>query len=64
MSLGRSNLGERCGRGMRGEKNVLRFWWKISRERDHSEDRDIDGMGSEWILGRLGGGGVHSVGSG
>jgi hypothetical protein len=29
------------------------FWW----ERDHSEERGVDGMlGSEWILGRLAGG--------
>jgi hypothetical protein len=35
-------------------------------EKDHSEDRGIEGrMGSEWILGRLVGGcRVDSVGSG
>jgi hypothetical protein len=34
-------------------------------ERDHSEDRGINGrMGSGWILGRLSGGGMDSTGSG
>jgi hypothetical protein len=33
------------------------FWWESPKEREHSEDRDVDGrMGSEWILGRLDGG--------
>jgi hypothetical protein len=27
----------------RTEKCTL-FWWKIARERDHSEDRDVDGI--------------------
>jgi hypothetical protein len=32
-----------------------RFWWESPKERDHSEDRSVDGrMGSEWILGRMG----------
>jgi hypothetical protein len=36
----------------RSEK-CTRFWW----ERDHSEDRGLDGrMGSGWILGTLAGG--------
>jgi hypothetical protein len=35
-------------------ENCIRFWWKIPKERDHSEDRCVDGrMGSEWILVRL-----------
>jgi hypothetical protein len=34
-----------------GERNCTRFWW----ERDHSENGDVDRMGSEWILGRLAG---------
>jgi hypothetical protein len=30
-----------------------RFWWESPKERDHLEDRGIDGrMGLEWILGR------------
>jgi hypothetical protein len=32
------------------------FWWEGPKERDHSEDRGVDGrMGSEWILERLAG---------
>jgi len=39
------------------ERKCTRFWWEGPKERDHSEDRGIDGrMGSEWILGRLAGG--------
>jgi hypothetical protein len=61
ISLGRSSQGEWGGRGMwhaweRREK-CTRFWWESSKE-DHWEDRGIDGrVGSEWILGRLAGGG-------
>jgi hypothetical protein len=42
------------------------FWWESSKERDQSEDRDVDErMGSEWMLGTLAGGvGVKSVVSG
>jgi hypothetical protein len=37
--------------------SCTRFWSKIPKERDHSEDRGIDGsVGSERILGRLAGG--------
>jgi hypothetical protein len=33
-----------------------RFWWESPKERDHSEDRGVDGsMGLEWFLGRLDG---------
>jgi hypothetical protein len=33
------------------------FWWGSPKERDHLEERGIDGrMGLEWILGRLVGG--------
>jgi hypothetical protein len=31
-----------------------KLWWETPKERDHSEDRDVDGsMGLEWILGTL-----------
>jgi hypothetical protein len=65
ISLDRSNQGEWGGQGMwhaweRREK-CTGFWWESPRERDHSEDRGIDGsLGSQWILRRLacwGGGG-------
>jgi hypothetical protein len=43
-----------------------KFWWENTNERDHSEDRGVDGrMESEWVLRRLAGEyGVDSVGSG
>jgi hypothetical protein len=43
------------------------FWWESPKEKDHSEDRSVDGkIGSEWILGKLAGvvSGVDSTGSG
>jgi hypothetical protein len=44
----------RWARHVEKMENCARFWWEIPKERDHSEDRDVDGrMGSEWILGRL-----------
>jgi hypothetical protein len=55
--------GERGGQGMwhaweRREK-CTRFWWESPKERDHSKDQGIGGnMGSEWILGENGLGGV------
>jgi hypothetical protein len=49
-------------------ENCIRFWWESPKERDHPDDRGVDGiMGSERILQRLAegmGGGVDSVGSG
>jgi hypothetical protein len=49
------------------ERKCTRFWWESPKEKDHSEDRCVDGrMGSEWILGRLAGEWVRvdPVGSG
>jgi hypothetical protein len=41
------------------ERKLHKVWWKILEERDHSEERGVDGgIGSEWILGRLLGGGI------
>jgi hypothetical protein len=38
-------------------ENCTRFLWESPRERDHSEDRGVNGRkGSEWILERLAGG--------
>jgi hypothetical protein len=43
-------------------ERCTRFWWEIPKERDHSEDRGIDRiMGSEWMLGRLTGGGLEWI---
>jgi hypothetical protein len=48
------------GRG--GEKRT-RFWRESPKERDHLDDQGVDGrMGSEWILGRLAGGGGVWIG--
>jgi hypothetical protein len=44
-----------------GEEIVQGFGGK-AKERDHLEDQRVDGrMGSEWILGRLAGGGVDWI---
>jgi hypothetical protein len=41
----------------REDRKLYSVWWESPKERDHSEDRGVDGrMGSEWILGRLAGG--------
>jgi hypothetical protein len=48
-------------------RNVYRVLEGKPEEKDHLEDRGVDGrMGLEWILGRLiwGGGGVDSSGLG
>jgi hypothetical protein len=40
-----------------GIEKYRRFWLESPKERDHSEDRGVDGrLGSECILGRLAGG--------
>jgi hypothetical protein len=31
------------------------FWLKNLQGRNHSEDLDVDGMATEWILGKYGG---------
>jgi hypothetical protein len=41
---------------MREERKVCKVLVAKTEERDHSEDRGADGrMGSEWVLGRVGG---------
>jgi hypothetical protein len=43
-------------------EKCTRFWWEIPNERDHWEDQGVGGnMGLEWILGRLGWGGVDWI---
>jgi hypothetical protein len=38
-----------AGRG--GERKGTRLWWECQKERNHSEDKGVNGrMGSEWIL--------------
>jgi hypothetical protein len=47
ISLGRSRQGELGGRDMRHawerREKCTRFWWESPKERDHSEDRGVDG---------------------
>jgi hypothetical protein len=51
-------VGRACGTNLRGERSVQGFGGKPPKERDHLEDQGVDGrIGSEWILGRLAGGG-------
>jgi hypothetical protein len=46
-----------AGHVARMEEESTKFWWDSPKEKDHSEDRGVDGrMGSEWIMGRLAGG--------
>jgi hypothetical protein len=58
------NIRGSCITRGRGDKKCKRFWWQRPKERDHTEDRGVDGrMGSEWILRTLpgGGGGVEWI---
>jgi hypothetical protein len=49
----KNEVGGTCGTHGRREKCKR---WESPKERDHSEDRGLNGsLGSEWILGRLGG---------
>jgi hypothetical protein len=44
------------------ERKVYRVWWENLKEGDHSEDQGVDRrMRSEWILGRLVGGGLDLI---
>jgi hypothetical protein len=47
------------------ERKLEKFWWKSKKERDHSEDRSVDGrMASDWIFGRMAEGcGMDSTGT-
>jgi hypothetical protein len=58
-------VGGACGTHGRGEKSVQGLVGKPEgKERDHLDDRGIDGgLGLKWILARLAGG-VDSPGSG
>jgi hypothetical protein len=43
---------------LRWNINRRGFWWESAKERGHLEDQGLDGrMGTEWLLGRLAGGG-------
>jgi hypothetical protein len=53
-----SKLDGACGIHARGERKRTRFWCESEKKRDHLEDRGIDEMVSEWILGRQAGGDV------
>jgi hypothetical protein len=56
-------MGGVCRKPGRGK--CTGFCWESQKEGDHSEDRGVDGMGSEWILERLSVGvRVDQVGSG
>jgi hypothetical protein len=43
-------------------EKCTRFWWESPKERGHLDDQGVGGrMGSEWILGKLAGGGWIGV---
>jgi hypothetical protein len=48
ISFGRSNQGEYGGQPMchswQRKEKFIRFWWESLNERDHSEDRGVDGI--------------------
>jgi hypothetical protein len=47
-------VGGACGMHRRGEKMVRRFEGESPKEREHSDDRGVDGRTVlEWLLGRL-----------
>jgi hypothetical protein len=54
-SLRRSSQGGWGGRGIwnawERREMCARLWWESHNERDHSEDRGVGGMGSEWSWG-------------
>jgi hypothetical protein len=42
-------VGGACGTHGRGK--CKRFWWESPKEKDHLEDRGVDGrIGSEWVF--------------
>jgi hypothetical protein len=52
----RRMMGGACGT-QGGETKLYKAFFGIPKERDHLEDKGVDGrMGSEWVLGRLAGG--------
>jgi hypothetical protein len=43
-------------RARKRREECTRYWWENPKERDHSEDQDVDGrMRSEWMLGSFDG---------
>jgi hypothetical protein len=46
-----------------GRRKRTGFWWKNPKGRDHLEDQGVGGRtGSEWLLGRVaGGGGIERI---
>jgi hypothetical protein len=44
ISSRRSSQGELDGRAWERRENCTRFWWETPKERDHSEDREVDGI--------------------
>jgi hypothetical protein len=68
VSLGRSSKGELGGRDMwyawENREKCRKLWWESPKERDHSENRGVDGrMGHNGSWGDWLGCGVDSGGS-